>query len=165
MRDFYLELSKVQKPRQLEGAPLVEIDSRTEEIEGEGSGHGAEELKMERGSGTQCKVLDLMTPTQEDQLVKSNSSPFSFLLQGGNSWFLPEQNPAVPAVHSVMINGDWLKTTCSYLLLFLNLGLFQLQIGPINCFIWMRLFNFWFTFLLCRHHLLLFFFFFLPQSC
>lgn len=84
MRDFYLELSKVQKPRQLEGAPLVEIDSRTEEIEGEGSGHGAEELKKERGSGTQCKVLDLMTPTQEDQLVKSNSSPFSFLLQGGN---------------------------------------------------------------------------------
>lgn len=32
----------------MEGAPLAEIDSRAEEVEGEGGGHGAEELKKER---------------------------------------------------------------------------------------------------------------------
>lgn len=43
--NLYLELSKVEQTWQLEGAPLVEIDSRTEEIEGESSRHGTEELK------------------------------------------------------------------------------------------------------------------------
>lgn len=35
--NFYLELSKVEETWQLEGAPLVEIDSRPEKIEGESS--------------------------------------------------------------------------------------------------------------------------------
>ena len=44
---FYLELSKVQQTGQLEGAPLVEIDPRAEEVEGERCRHGTEELEEE----------------------------------------------------------------------------------------------------------------------
>lgn len=46
---FYLELSKVEEAWQLEGAPLVVADPRAEEVEGEGSRHGAEELRRRRG--------------------------------------------------------------------------------------------------------------------
>lgn len=45
--DFsYFELSEVEQPRQLERAPLVEVDPRAEEVEGERGRHGAEELRQ-----------------------------------------------------------------------------------------------------------------------
>lgn len=40
----YLKLAKVQQSRELEGTPASKLNPRTEEVEGEGGGHGAKEL-------------------------------------------------------------------------------------------------------------------------
>lgn len=50
---LYLELSKVEQARELERAPFVVVDPRAEEVEGERSRHGAEELGgKQEDSGT-----------------------------------------------------------------------------------------------------------------
>lgn len=41
----YLKFPEAQQARQLEGAPASKLNPRAEEVEGEGSRHGAEELE------------------------------------------------------------------------------------------------------------------------
>jgi hypothetical protein len=41
----YLKFTKVQQSRQLEGTPTSKLNPRAEEVEGEGGGHGTEELE------------------------------------------------------------------------------------------------------------------------
>lgn len=51
-----LKLAEVQQSRELEGAPTSKLNSRSEEVEGEGGRHGTEELgtgdKKKQSTGT-----------------------------------------------------------------------------------------------------------------
>lgn len=81
----HLELSKVEEARQLEGAPLVEVDSRAEKVEGEGGGHGAEELQREPGPGS-VELPRARTPAQANMFRSHPHSAklitFHFLFHG-----------------------------------------------------------------------------------
>lgn len=45
LKHFYLKLSEVEQAGQLEGSPLVVVDSRAKEVESESGRHGAEQLQ------------------------------------------------------------------------------------------------------------------------